>query len=281
MEGFFNELSISPKSNEVEVSRQRVYALLETMKALKVHNFNVLRSHANFYAEDLGEDYTVSKFISDPAVRKEVRTLLMSIVKSPFITDDYGDKAEAFVTKSFSTTNHLGQRVQPEGLAVAYLYDSPTISLTSSKKWAHIQLELVIGPGSTDQSETVQILNLSSPASLENPVFTDWINSTAVPIQLDSLDAFSSFFSPGLFVFEPRANKDILEWYNENKRTQARIIELINEIVAFPLAGGKGMTEMLTDGRVSKRINKKHRIVYTYAKDKITIHQCWGHYDDK
>jgi toxin YoeB len=62
-----------------------------------------------------------------------------------------------------------------------------------------------------------------------------------------------------------------------------RIKELIEDIWVHPFTGGKGKTEPLggTGGKASKRIIKKDRIVYTYSKNKIVIHQCRGHYDDK
>lgn len=57
MEIYFNELSILPQCVNDDDARQKVYTLLETMKALRQHDFNVLRTHDDFYAEDLGNGF--------------------------------------------------------------------------------------------------------------------------------------------------------------------------------------------------------------------------------
>ena len=81
---------------------------------------------------------------------------------------------------------------------------------------------------------------------------------------------------------EQRAIDDLISWYYDDKRFIIRIKELINDIVNYPFKGGKGHTEPLggTGGKASKRIIKKDRVVYTYTKEKVIIHQCRGHYDD-
>ncbi len=56
---------------------------------------------------------------------------------------------------------------------------------------------------------------------------------------------------------------------------------LINEIVMSPFAG-KGKPEALKyelRGRWSRRINEKHRIVYSVTDDSIIVYACRHHYD--
>ncbi len=117
---------------------------------------------------------------------------------------------------------------------------------------------------------------------------TNWLSVKATllalydGIQLNCEANIALVFSPDKFEFDTRAVNELLSWYHDDKRFIIRVKELIMDIVNNPFKGGKGHTEPLgsTGGRASKRIIKKDRIVYTYTKEKITIHQCRGHYDD-
>lgn len=73
MQIFFNEISIKPVAVTEEDARQKIYNLLTTMKKLKDYDFNVLRTHNDFFAEDLGNGYTFSSFINDPKVRQDIK----------------------------------------------------------------------------------------------------------------------------------------------------------------------------------------------------------------
>lgn len=72
-------------------------------------------------------------------------------------------------------------------------------------------------------------------------------------------------------------------WGQENKKIQNKIKELIKEALRTPFKG-KGKPEPLKhdkEGRWSRRINEKDRLVYKLKNDVLTIYQCKGHYDDK
>ena len=72
-----------------------------------------------------------------------------------------------------------------------------------------------------------------------------------------------------------------LSWQGENKKTVKRINELIKDIMRHPFEG-IGKPEPLKhdlNGRWSRRIDDKHRVVY-YEKDgTIYLVACRGHYD--
>ena len=281
MEIYFNELSILPQCVDDDTARQKVFTLLETMKSLKEHDFNVLRTHDNFYAEDLGNGYTFSTFINDPDVKKDIKILLRSIIKNPFIPSEDSYEAEAFINNKFETKNHLGNVVSPEGLAVAYVNALPTLSLTGCAYWENSTLYLRITDSETNESLSENILNLFSPQSLNNNEFIEWIKSITVEIELSSTENIVKLFTPEKYQFDQRAISDILSWFYDDKRFLIRIKNLLNDIIKNPYSGGLGKTERLSEGgKASKRIIKKDRIVYSIAKEIITIHQCRGHYND-
>ena len=70
-----------------------------------------------------------------------------------------------------------------------------------------------------------------------------------------------------------------------DKAVLRKIARLLDEIKENPLQG-VGQIELLKYGLVgkhSRRINQKHRLVYSIEEEIITVHvlSLWGHYGDK
>lgn len=283
MEIYFNELSVLPNCLNNDDARDKIITMLETMKALKEFDFNILRTHDNFYAEELFNGYSFSSFIIDPQVKDNLKLLLRSIVKNPFIADDDSQEAEMFISNQFQTLDHTGIMTSPEGIAISYVCEMPTISISGFPLWDSNTLSLNVIDTVSNSTSINDIINISTPNSLTNQIFLDWIKSITEEVKLNSYDNIIKMFPIEKFEFEQRAIDDILTWFYDDKRFIVKIIKLINDIENNPFVGGFGLTETLggTGGRASKRIVKKDRVIYTYTQEKITIHQCRGHYNDK
>jgi toxin YoeB len=70
-----------------------------------------------------------------------------------------------------------------------------------------------------------------------------------------------------------------------DKAVLKKIAKLLNEIKENPIQG-TGQIELLKyglSGKYSRRINQKHRLVYTIQEDIVTVQvlSLWRHYDDK
>lgn len=70
-----------------------------------------------------------------------------------------------------------------------------------------------------------------------------------------------------------------------DKAVLKKIAKLLNEIKDNP-TGGTGRIELMKyglSGKFSRRINHKHRLVYSINEDVVTVHvlSFWGHYGDK
>jgi toxin YoeB len=284
MEVFYNEISNQPFAENQTEARHKIFVLLDTLKELRSKGFNVMRTHRGFYADLLSENYSFSSFFSDPSVSVTLKTLLRSVVVSPFISDDDSYEAEQFVINNFSTENHLHEDISPEGLASAYIFNSPTISLLGDSYWQNEFLLLnVISTDDNEKQLTIEVPNVFSVKSIYNDFFSKWLNTLTEGIQLNSSANIYKLFPADKFSFDKQAITDIISWYYDDKRFLIRIKDLINDISENPFKDGKGKTEILSGhgGLASKRIIKKDRIVYTYTKEKITIHQCRKHYNDK
>jgi len=85
------------------------------------------------------------------------------------------------------------------------------------------------------------------------------------------------------FLFKDEAENDLNYWLQTNKSILKRIESLLKSIKQTPYKG-IGRPELLKgnlSGYWSRRINRKHRIVYTVEKDIITIYSARDHYNDK
>jgi len=70
-----------------------------------------------------------------------------------------------------------------------------------------------------------------------------------------------------------------------DKAVLVKIDKLLKELMMHPIYGTghpKPLKHNLI-GFYSRRINQKHRLVYSIKEEMITIHvlSLWGHYDDK
>jgi toxin YoeB len=282
MEIFLNELSALPLVNSTILARKKVITLLETMKKLKEFNFNILRTHDNFYGEDLGCQYTFSSFINDMDVSTSQKLLLRTLVKNPFIADDDSLEAESFITSNFETVDYTGNLISPEGIAISYVHGVPTVSLSGFPFWESDFLNLKVTDMISNVGSNEQIINISIPESTEkNQEFLDWIKSITLQTQLNSYENIIKIFPSDKYHFDARAINEMISWYYDDKRYLLRIRNLIENIRQAPFVGGIGLTENLGGGQGSKRIVKKDRVVYTVLDNKIIIHSCKKHYDDK
>lgn len=283
MEIYFNELSAFPKAESIDASRNKVLELLSVMKNLREYDINILRTHDGFYAEDLGCSYTFSSFLTDETVRRDMKILLQSIIKNPTIPDLDTYEAEMFINTKYETLNYLEEYEAPEGIAISYINNVPTLSLIDFPYWLSSKLPVRVYSEFNEIPSIENVLNISSVLSLKSNNFLEWIDSITVEINLSSYENIVKQFPPDKYEFDSKAIDDIISWYYDDKRFLVRIKELIEDISVNPFSGGKGKTERLTGvgGKASKRIIKKDRIVYTLTANRIIIHQCRGHYNDK
>lgn len=82
--------------------------------------------------------------------------------------------------------------------------------------------------------------------------------------------------------FTNQAKKDLAEIIAEDAKLGGKIFDLILDISKNGHQG-KGHPEALKgnySGWWSRRIDKKHRLIYQIEEGFIIIARCYGHYDD-
>lgn len=76
---------------------------------------------------------------------------------------------------------------------------------------------------------------------------------------------------------------DIGKLKKESPKLPAKVWELIANIIQTPFKG-KGKPEPLKgdlQGWWSRRVDQKHRLIYKYEEEIISLASCYGHYNDK
>ena len=86
---------------------------------------------------------------------------------------------------------------------------------------------------------------------------------------------------PYKMTFSPQAWADYLYWQAEDSKKLKRINDLLKELQRDGPAPGIGKAEPLRHMKaMSRRIDEKNRLVYTFEKDNLILLSCKGHYDD-
>ena len=84
-------------------------------------------------------------------------------------------------------------------------------------------------------------------------------------------------------IFTKKAEEHILFFQKTDKKILKRINDLIENILETPYEGIRKPEELKHKYKdcYSRRINKKHRLIYKIDNDDLIILSCKGHYDDK
>ena len=84
------------------------------------------------------------------------------------------------------------------------------------------------------------------------------------------------------FLFTEDGLEDYIYWQSQDRKTLKKINALLKAISRDPFAGdGKPEPLKGENGKWSRRINEKDRLVYRYEDGQVTVYQCRGHYEDK
>ena len=84
------------------------------------------------------------------------------------------------------------------------------------------------------------------------------------------------------YLFTEDGWEDYLYWQTQDKKTLKKINALLRAIGRDPFAGdGKPEPLRGEQGKWSRRINEKDRLVYRLRDGQVIIYQCRGHYDEE
>jgi hypothetical protein len=157
-----NELSLRSPVQDMYMARQQMSNLLSMMRMATKSGVNrVLRTHENFYAEQLAPGYSIANWRNDADVDREERRYFRSLTtKAPY----WSDLQEPGIKDNFDLSEFRHRSVRADGLGFAYLIEALAVSLCSGEQWdvAHLELEASYLGGDTNVStEQVTVVHAS------------------------------------------------------------------------------------------------------------------------
>jgi toxin YoeB len=275
----FNELSVQPYPANFDELNQRVKNLVLLCKqAREKFNFKKLRFTRQLHEYKLlTEEFSFSDYIRDKRINPTVRTLLLDLHRYPFIDDEDEQVLAQYLEKQFRFQKGP-DKLNCDGLATAYLYDTVAVSFSSEPIWDNLKIPILVQKGDTETSEPVFHISKTEHLEKESEL-TNWL-SEKIQHGINTIADLKRLYPN--YVFESSAFDDLLYWKAENQALYFRLHVLLKDIRFNPVTGGLGKTESLkgTGGQASKRLNSEHRIVYSLQGEVVTVYRCKGHYDD-
>lgn len=182
MDLIFNELSLFHRAGSQFEAKNLMETLLFTCKDANKKDFNRLRVNENFTQLLLFEKYTIMDWLNDNSVRKDYKNLLLGLKRYPFIMEGDENIENIFIQNYYylniPDVKEL-HRKETEGLAVAFLYNTLSISFATTEVWENTIIELL---EKTEENETnVKVKHISNPKHIE--FHNEWIESNR-PIEL-------------------------------------------------------------------------------------------------
>lgn len=164
----FNELSAESTALTMHDARERVADMVKAIAALAGERAATLVTihPSNLYGAALADDYTISHWLNDHTVERDLRTLLRTI--STKVTFDQ-DVSEAVKERFLLSDFFLGDR-RAGGLGLAYLLATAAVSLRSAELWGNVHLCLRhtwLDVDLAEHSQEIVALNIADPGQAD------------------------------------------------------------------------------------------------------------------
>ncbi len=184
----FNELSAKEPAKDIHIANQWMNMLIETCKAASITGFKQLRTSDDFIQTFIAHEYTIFDWLNDDTcIDRRLKILLMGLLRSPCIEDGIIDEEAYLLMEKICIAN--GESEEVEGMGIAYLTGTLSISFNSHKRWDRTEIPLVYTfliengkPGTHTKKVTVK--HASKPEhikelrpwalKLDSPDFESW-----------------------------------------------------------------------------------------------------------
>lgn len=173
----FNELSADSMALTKHDARERATNMVEAIAALAEERAATLVTIDSFdlYSAALADGYTISHWLNDHAVDRDLKTLLRTI--STKVTFDQ-DVSEAVKDRFLLSDFRLDGR-RADGMGLAYLLATTAVSLRSAEWWGRVHLRLRytwLDVDGAEHSQEVVALNIADrgQANIVNDELLKW-----------------------------------------------------------------------------------------------------------
>jgi len=228
MDLIFNELSLYHKVDSTFKAQELIKNLLLTCKEANKFNFKHLRVNINFFQLQLTKDYSLNDWLNDPSVRGDYKTLLLGLKRYPFIAEGdeniENDFIENYYYLNMPEVQELHMQVT-EGPAVAFLYNTLSISFKTREFWDRTQIELF---EKTNKEIRVTVKHISWRDHVE--YHREWIESNR-PVELIETDIIPEKKTVHL---RDDHGKDTLKDFSNKLINSPYVVKIINSLPFNP-----------------------------------------------
>jgi hypothetical protein len=230
MKLFFNELSLNPIAENRYSAIDRMDIFAKTVSEARKKGFRNIQCDYFTNQIELSQNYTLHHWLNDSDVRRELREFLYGVIIPPYIYDNDKEILEAFVESNITfedIENHI-PKSRCIGLASAFLYDLPSISLISNPIWSKIKLHIEVEKQGNLSNQTV--FNISSKESFLDNELATYIEAISNLI-LETTQIISSKKSISL---RNDHGKDVLQRFAERLVCSPYVISVVNSLPYNP-----------------------------------------------
>jgi hypothetical protein len=175
MELYFNEISAKYKTTNIHESQQRMLSLIELCKKAKKQGFNLFRTFREFDNIELSDGYRIYDWYSDVNVKNTIKSFYLGFRKFPFETTNEESEKQyiecTYKLKEADEINHNNAIVN--GLALAYIENSISISFPANKVWEKEMINLKEKRNNSTSEVKVHHASLDDHIDIHK----DWIDS--------------------------------------------------------------------------------------------------------
>ncbi|MDR1022209.1 MAG: hypothetical protein LBL94_02895 [Prevotellaceae bacterium] len=176
MKLFFNELSCEPVADSKYSAIERMNIFAKTVSIARRKGFRNIRCDTPANAIMLTQQYSLFDWLNDSSVSREYRDFMYGVIVPPYIDEDDPEFEQyVYSTVTFENTEYNISKTVCIGLASAYLYNLPVISILSIPLWKQHILSITIEKDGSIFSENVY--NISSCESFSISDIIDFIDS--------------------------------------------------------------------------------------------------------
>ena len=229
MDLIFNELSLYHKEENIFKARELMKNLLFTCKKAKEYDFNRMRLSKDFTGYYLAENYSILDWLNDRAVRQDYKTLFLGLKRYPFISEKDEDIETLYIESSYyldePDIKELHMK-EAEGLAVAFLYDTFSISCKTNEIWNKTSINLI--EKIDDEKTGISVKHISTLEHIEE--HKEWIQANK------SLELLKSDILPANKIINLRDDhgKDILARFASKLIRLPYVDKVINSLPFNP-----------------------------------------------
>lgn len=244
MDLILNELSLYHKANSKFEAQNLMKNLLLTSRKANTYDFRKLRVNKDFVRLSLSENYTINDWINDPQVRPDYKTLLLGFKRYPFIAEGDENIETRFIENYYyldiPTMQELHMK-EVEGLAVAFLYNTLSISFKTNEVWKKTSINLL--EKTAEAQNNVCVKHISCPEHINSHL--EWIEANR-PVELVKTEIPPSEKKINL---RDDHGKDILKKLADKLVKSPYVIRIVNSLPFNPKSK-HFIKEIYPDGKI-------------------------------